>query len=148
MPKNILVLPVTRVVGKILMKTEWRTRFDAFLGISASCEINNLAGIKKPLWNKSTPRNQSFYRVTLESLLQKSSLVWEPSITQTVGRQIPQWIPLVCFWLLACVFKGIVILTIQPRSPARLNSSSEPPCASAIWRESTSPMPLPAGFVV
>src|SRR5205085_5160383 len=36
----------------------------------------------------------------------------------------------------------------QPRPRARFSSVSVPPCASAIWRESTRPIPDPPGFVV
>src|SRR5262249_13931074 len=45
-------------------------------------------------------------------------------------------------------FRGKVILTTRPRASVRFCNSSEPPCATAIWRASTSPMPLPVGFVV
>ncbi len=35
-----------------------------------------------------------------------------------------------------------------PRRSPRFSSDSTPPCASAIWRQSTSPIPVPDGFVV
>src|SRR5215510_5385215 len=45
-------------------------------------------------------------------------------------------------------FLGRYTLTTHPLLPGRFASSSEPPCASAICRDSTSPMPLPSAFVV
>jgi hypothetical protein len=45
-------------------------------------------------------------------------------------------------------YRGKLTLTVQPRCPTRFASSRDPPWASEIWRESTSPIPLPPGFVV
>ena len=36
----------------------------------------------------------------------------------------------------------------QPRASSRFSRVSAPPCASAIWRQSTSPIPEPPGLVV
>ncbi len=43
---------------------------------------------------------------------------------------------------------GITIFAWQPFWSVRFRSSIDPPCASAICRESTRPIPLPAGLVV
>src|SRR5882724_8365095 len=45
-------------------------------------------------------------------------------------------------------YTGSMSRATHPEAPARFESVSAPPCASAIWRLSASPMPDPPGLVV
>src|SRR6185295_17345016 len=48
----------------------------------------------------------------------------------------------------AVVQSGSRSRATHPAAPARLSNARVPPCASAIWRDKTRPIPEPCGLVV